>query len=94
MLNVQLEEQLIHAYGTHAVVLCNLCDGHGLRAAQDDSCVVGQRVLLYGDFFELCISAFEYTVLLLQFVSSVLADSWKDFRCDPPFESSCAIEFG
>ena len=27
VLNVQLEEQLIHAYGTHAVVLGNLCDG-------------------------------------------------------------------
>jgi hypothetical protein len=43
VLNVQLEEQLIHAYGTHAVVLGNLSDGDGLRAAQDNSCVVGQR---------------------------------------------------
>ena len=45
VLNVQLEEQLIHAYGSHAVVLGNLCDGDGLRAAQDGSCVVGQRFL-------------------------------------------------
>ena len=33
VLNVQLEEQLVHPYRTHAVVLGNLGDGDGLRAA-------------------------------------------------------------
>ena len=32
VLNVQLEEQLVHPYRTHAIVLGNLCDGDGLRA--------------------------------------------------------------
>ena len=98
VLNVQSEKQLVHSYGTHAVILCYLSDGDGLRAAQDDACVVGQRFLLCSDFFEQGVFAFPLSVVLLeilgflfQFVSSVLSDSRQDFGSDPTFESSCAI---
>ena len=64
VLNVQLEEQLVHPYWTHAVVLGNLCDSDGLRAAQDDAGIVGQRFLLCGDFFEQGVFAFQQSVLL------------------------------
>ena len=93
MLNSQTHQQFIEADGRESVVLSNLGDSDGLRAAQNVSGIIRKRLLLQGDFFEQCISAFEYAVLLLQFVTSVLSDSRQDFGSDPTFESSSRVEF-
>ena len=87
VLDAQTHQQFIEAHGTESVVLRYLGDGDRLRAAQDVSGIVRERSLLPVDFFEQSISAFQYTVLLLQFVSSVLADGRKHFAGHPSFES-------
>ena len=101
VLYAETHQQVVEAHGGEAVVLCYLCDGDRLRAAQDVSCIVRERFLLCGDFFEQGIPAFEYPglldqllVALLQFVSSVLSDLRKDFRGDPSLEALGGVELG
>ena len=101
VLYAETHQQVVEAHGGEAVVLCYLCDGDRLRAAQDVSCILRERFLLCGDFFEQGIPAFEYPslldqllVALLQFVSSVLSDLRKDFRGDPSLEALGGVELG
>ena len=93
MLNSQAHQQFIEADGRESVVLSNLGDSDGLRAAQNVSGIVCERLLLRADFFEQGVTALQQAVLLLQFVSAVPADSRKDFAGDPTLESTCRFEF-
>ena len=52
VLDVKLEQQLVEADGAVAVVLGELGDGDRLRAAQDGTRIIRERLLLCGDFFE------------------------------------------